>query len=260
MPEGRTAMQATECRFGVCLVPEFYELSALTTVAREAESQGLDHVYLSDHREGLVGGDGALPMECFAALSALAVTTSSIGLGSLVAAVPARSSALLAQSAVTIDRLSEGRMALGIGYGWHDSDIAATAQGTADEAALTKSAIDAVQKVRGIAGDSIPITVGGASERAQILALTLKATWSGFGPPERFRRGRARLETHSSRMEAGRLRTSVLLVGSSEISDIPAYLEMGVSEISLLVLHRRQLRLFARAVRRWGGRPDPTQQ
>ena len=52
------------------------------------------------------------------ALAALAAITSRVRLGTLVLCAPFRHPALLAKMAVTIDRISGGRLDLGLGAGW----------------------------------------------------------------------------------------------------------------------------------------------
>ena len=56
-------------------------------------------------------------LDCWTALSALAVSTSTIRLGSLVSPAPRRHPALLARAASTVDQISGGRLTIGIGAG-----------------------------------------------------------------------------------------------------------------------------------------------
>ncbi len=91
--------------------------------ARRAEELGFDSVWLSDHffyTFARYGGDPTpIPaVEPLTALAALATITSRVRLGTLVLCAPFRHPALLAKMAVTIDRLSGGRLDLGLGAGW----------------------------------------------------------------------------------------------------------------------------------------------
>jgi probable F420-dependent oxidoreductase len=91
--------------------------------ARRAEELGFDSVWLSDHffyTFARYGGDPTpIPaVEPLTALAALAMITSRVRLGTLVLCAPFRHPALLAKMAVTIDRLSGGRLDLGLGAGW----------------------------------------------------------------------------------------------------------------------------------------------
>jgi probable F420-dependent oxidoreductase len=89
--------------------------------ARTAESAGFDNVLLSDH---VVLTDDAhrrspAPFyECLATLSWLAGHTESIRLGSGVLIGSHRHPAHLAHATATIDRLSGGRLIVGVGVGW----------------------------------------------------------------------------------------------------------------------------------------------
>ena len=56
-------------------------------------------------------------LECFTLLGALAASTTTIGLGSMVANVANRHPAVLATSAASVHAISNGRLLLGIGAG-----------------------------------------------------------------------------------------------------------------------------------------------
>jgi probable F420-dependent oxidoreductase len=88
---------------------------------REAEDNGWYGVWLADHYMPDTGD--ATPArgdtyECWALLPALAAVTARIRIGTLVSPTSVHHPALLAKRAATIDRLSGGRMVLGLGAGW----------------------------------------------------------------------------------------------------------------------------------------------
>lgn len=56
--------------------------------------------------------------ECWSVISALAATTSRLRLGSLVSPTTVHHPAVLANVAATVDRISDGRLTLGLGAGW----------------------------------------------------------------------------------------------------------------------------------------------
>ena len=89
--------------------------------ARTAESVGFDNVLLSDHVVLTEDAHGRSPSpfyECLATLSWLAGQTESIRLGSGVLIGSHRHPAHLAHATATIDRLSGGRLIVGVGVGW----------------------------------------------------------------------------------------------------------------------------------------------
>ena len=90
-------------------------------VVHEAERLGFDSVWTAE----AYGSDAAT------VLAWLAAATSKIRLGSAIFQMPARSAAMTAMTAATIDKLSGGRMILGIGSsgpqvaeGWHGQRFA----------------------------------------------------------------------------------------------------------------------------------------
>ena len=88
---------------------------------RAAEDAGWHGVWFADHY--MPNTSDATPArgdayECWAVLPALAAVTTRVRIGTLVSPTSVHHPALLAKRAATIDRLSGGRMVLGIGAGW----------------------------------------------------------------------------------------------------------------------------------------------
>jgi len=107
-------------RFSLWPSPDrpFDETVALT---RQVERAGWHAVYVADHfmNDAPVGDDAEVRMyESTAMISALAASTSSIKLGSLVASVTYRHPAVMANWAASVSQLSQGRLVLGLGAGW----------------------------------------------------------------------------------------------------------------------------------------------
>ena len=88
---------------------------------RHADATGWHGVWLADHYMPNTAdttparGD---TYECWALLPALAAVTERVRIGTLVSPTSVHRPALLAKRAATIDRLSGGRMVLGLGAGW----------------------------------------------------------------------------------------------------------------------------------------------
>jgi alkanesulfonate monooxygenase SsuD/methylene tetrahydromethanopterin reductase-like flavin-dependent oxidoreductase (luciferase family) len=95
--------------FGYFLVPNAAD--PLLATAREIEERGLDWIGVQDHPYQ------RRYVDTFVLLSAIAATTTRIGLFPDVANLPLRPPAVLAKAAASIDVLSGGRFELGLGAG-----------------------------------------------------------------------------------------------------------------------------------------------
>ena len=96
---------------------------ALAEVAVRAERLGFDSVWMSDHLfaslRRLGGGDERYgSLEPLSTLAALAPLTDRVRLGTLVLSAGFRHPAIVAKTVTAIDRLSDGRVEVGIGAGW----------------------------------------------------------------------------------------------------------------------------------------------
>ncbi|MGE5827045.1 MAG: LLM class flavin-dependent oxidoreductase [Micromonosporaceae bacterium] len=98
----------------------------IRALALEVESAGLNSVWLYDHLL-MVDGDGppASGWEAWTLLSALAAATRTVRLGLLVSCTSFRHPALLARMAHTVQEISDGRLILGLGAGWHEPEYRA---------------------------------------------------------------------------------------------------------------------------------------
>jgi probable F420-dependent oxidoreductase len=95
-------------------------------MARRAEELGFDSLWLGDHLlYRFADGTSRGPWEAWTMLSALAASTTRIRLGPLVAATAFHSPAMLAKMAVTVDEISGGRLVLGLGAGWNETEFRA---------------------------------------------------------------------------------------------------------------------------------------
>ena len=104
-------------------------------LAREAEARGFDALFLPEHthiptsRRTPYPGGGELPDEYsrtydpFLALTAAAVVTERLQLGTGICLVGQRDPILLAKEVASIDVLSGGRFVFGIGYGWNEDEM-----------------------------------------------------------------------------------------------------------------------------------------
>ena len=108
--------------------------AAVIRLAQAIERIGYDHIDIFDHVvmgipiEGRPKGpyNPAMPiLEAFMTLSYLAAVTSRVTLGTEVLVLPQRQPALVAKQVSTLDTLSGGRVRLGVGVGWQESEYEA---------------------------------------------------------------------------------------------------------------------------------------
>src|SRR5215467_16134251 len=100
-------------------------------LARAIERIGYDHIDMFDHVvmghpiDGRPKGpyNPAMPiLEALMTLSYIAAVTSRVTLGTEVLVLPQRQVALVAKQVSTLDTLSNGRVRLGVGVGWQESE------------------------------------------------------------------------------------------------------------------------------------------
>jgi alkanesulfonate monooxygenase SsuD/methylene tetrahydromethanopterin reductase-like flavin-dependent oxidoreductase (luciferase family) len=104
-------------RYGINMPPfgEFGEARALAELAREAEAVGWDGFFIWDH---ILFDIGWHPLvDPWVALAAVAMSTSRVRLGTMLTPLPRRRPWKLARETVSVDRLSGGRLTLGVGIG-----------------------------------------------------------------------------------------------------------------------------------------------
>jgi alkanesulfonate monooxygenase SsuD/methylene tetrahydromethanopterin reductase-like flavin-dependent oxidoreductase (luciferase family) len=91
-------------------------------LARAAEDANLDGLFRSDHYRSIMRGDPAGSLDAWTTLSGLAAVTERLRLGTMVSPVTFRPASVLAKAVTTVDHISGGRVELGIGAGWFESE------------------------------------------------------------------------------------------------------------------------------------------
>jgi alkanesulfonate monooxygenase SsuD/methylene tetrahydromethanopterin reductase-like flavin-dependent oxidoreductase (luciferase family) len=156
--------------------------------------------------------------DCLTTLAAAAAVTERIGLATTVLIGPLRrNTALLAKQAATVDRISGGRLTLGMAVGVRPDDFRASEAAQAGRGGRFEEQITELRRIwaqerRGFAGGvgpvperpkGPPLILGGHSRAAITRAATLGDGWiSGSGGVGMFRHGAA--EVRSAWRKAGR--------------------------------------------------------
>ncbi len=176
----------------------------IRAMARTAEEVGFDAIWISDHVGfGDPAGEWSGAWESWTLLSALAVATERVSLGTYVLCTTFRNPALLAKMAEMLDEVSDGRLVLGLGAGWNEPEFASYGYafaerfdafedslriiagmlrtGRATDEGRVFQARDARLEPRGPRPHGLPIMVGASGPRLLQLTAELADHWNG-GP------------------------------------------------------------------------------
>src|SRR5438067_3267109 len=110
-----------QVKFGLFLPPHDY--GAAVEMALRAERDGFYSVSVNDHFVPQTGAPDGPQLECFTLLTAVAAQTERVRLTPAVTSALYRTPAMLAKIAATLDHVSAGRLTLGIGSGWQQSEF-----------------------------------------------------------------------------------------------------------------------------------------
>ncbi|MFV8316908.1 LLM class F420-dependent oxidoreductase [Mycobacterium sp. 23] len=193
------------------------------------------------------------------ALSFAAAASSRIRLATGVLLLPEHNPVIVAKQAASLDRLSGGRLTLGIGVGWSREEFEALGVPFEGRAARTAEYIAAIRTLwredvasfsgqfvafgsirvnpKPVAGKGIPIVVGGNSDAALRRVAAWGDGWYGFNldgvDAVRDRIGRLeKLLEEAGRDRAG-VRVAVALA-APRAADAGALAELGVDELVLV--------------------------
>ncbi len=156
----------------------------LRSWARTVEGLGFDLLMVSDHIAITPDVAEQYPApfyEPFTTLSWLAGLTTRVRLGTTVLIAPYRHPLLTARMAANLDRLSGGRLVLGVGVGWARQEFAALGIPFEKRGRLTD---DHLRDIRAAWADTasygsrrIPLWVGGNSDAGLSRAVRLGDAW-----------------------------------------------------------------------------------
>lgn len=146
------------------------EFSAVADYAQLAERGGFDSIWLSDHLFLDLEKYGGRPdrqgcLEPIATLSALARVVSRVRLGTLVLCEALRPAAVLAKALASLDRMSDGRLDVGLGAGWYAPEYEALGMNLPSPRERLERLTEAVEVVKGLLPGG-PFTFDGKHHRA----------------------------------------------------------------------------------------------
>lgn len=236
-------------------------------LAAATERNGFDSLWVGEHvvlpaipRTSYPGESGGLPAPSSAPLpdpldwlAYAAAKTETLLLGTAVLLVPLHRPLVLAKRIATVDRLSGGRLRLGVGVGWNEQEYEAVGVPFARRGARLEDYISAMrvawrEEVPSYCGEfvsyepvhispkphrpAVPILIGGNSELA---ARRAGRIGDGYFPFERDHARLAELLTimRRSALDAGRDPTSIEVtsLGSVRAESVARLSELGVARM-----------------------------
>lgn len=121
--------------FGVVLSSS-WSAKQIVESAKIADELGLDFLLITDHYMTPHSNES---VDAWTALGALATKTERIRLGTCVTPIPFRPPQMLAKVVATVDQLSNGRVILGVGAGWHRPEFDAYSRWDEDRVRVAKT-------------------------------------------------------------------------------------------------------------------------
>lgn len=106
--------------FGFNLQLEKYSIELALKTAKLVEDLGLDAVFVNDHY--MKRSRNNIP-DAFLMLTAMALQTKRIKIGTAVTPIPFRSAPQTAKVVSTLDNISKGRFIFGVGAGWNQAEF-----------------------------------------------------------------------------------------------------------------------------------------
>ncbi len=191
--------------FGINEAGESRDFKTMEKMCQSADKSGLDFFSIPDHFMDPGTGRGP-PLECWTMLAGLAAVTKKIKLAPLVSCYGFREPTVLGRMATTVDIISNGRLILGLGAGWHEMEFKAYFGSFPPVARRMKGLEESVEVCRGMFskevshhnGDlykyndvlnspqpvqkHIPIMIGGGGEKVTLKIAAKHADISHFHP------------------------------------------------------------------------------
>ena len=235
-------------KFGIKTPPQHCTWQEMLDVWQLTDAMQIyDSCWNFDHFYPLIGDADGPCMEAWVTLTALAANTSRVRIGCMVNGTPYRHPALTANMAASLDIVSNGRLNLGIGAGWHEQEC--TAYGIDllpmkqrmdrfDEAVAVirqllrqestsfngeyYSLTHARCEPKGPQKEGPPIVIGGGGEKRTLSTVAKYADhWNlPFASPDQFKRKQEILLQHCEAVgrDSGEIECSVQIALSADAS------------------------------------------
>ena len=203
-------------------MPQRIEWADMLATWRELDADPrYESAWLFDHFYPIYGEADGPCLESWVALSALAQATTRIRVGCMVNAAPYRNPGLFAAMASTLDIVSNGRLELGLGCGWNETEAGAygieigtikdridrfseylecvrslLAEPTTDFAGRFYTLTGARNEPKGPQQPAPPIVIGGTGPKRTLPLVARHADHWNYpgGPPDGLRAGLDRIE------------------------------------------------------------------
>ena len=238
---------------------EFEQKEYILEVAKISEAAGYESVWVSDRTlypndiaerypeqfgEGKTDPNSQNVMESLITLSFIAGKTQKLLLGTSVLVLPFRNPLLNTKMLSTLDVLSDGRLIIGVGTGWMQEEFDSMGADYSNRGTITdehiqliaKSAGDPVPSYHGqfinTAGmriypqnyqsRSVPIWVGGNSERSFVRTAKFGNAWHGIGlTPAQLKHSRDRINQICETFQRDSSEIGITLRGTVKITNKP---------------------------------------
>lgn len=238
----------------------------ITKLAPEVEQHGIDMLLVPDHThipvEDTDAPDYAMNtavyarfMDPFVALTSAAAVTSRLKVATGILLVAQREPIALAKAVGSLDLVSGGRFTLGVGNGWHETELRHHGVEPSSRFAVVSEHVRAMREIwaNDVAefhgrfvdfgpimswpkpvGGSVPVMAGGYGPHAMDRAFEWADGWypSGAGGAESLRAFAPRFEEFRARAQAaGRPEMKLWLLSEHHDDDhVEAMLELGVDQ------------------------------